>query len=607
MGVRTLTTSTVQTFDMKRVMSKNRLRGLLHIMSGYEWHYAGAITSLAISTLGRTGALLLIGYFVDDVLGRDDVAQVVPFIGLGFLFLAMIQGGFSYLSGRLAAQTAENIAWRIRNYLFDHLQRLSFSYHDRMQTGELLQRSTSDVDAIRRFYIEQGVGIGRIVILFTINFVAILSINVQLALVSVIIIPPLIAVSLFFFSRIMKRYEAMQKQEATLSTTLQEHLSGVRVVRAFARQEFEREKFERENVERFRMGRNLLYLDSMFWPSTDLMTGFQMIAGIGVAGWMVIHDSITVGNFIAYIGMIGMIIMPMRMLGRLIVKASTGLVSYQRVMEIVAEERERLDEDTAAPVENIKGAIEFKNVWFEYDENVPVLEDISFRCEPGQTIALLGSTGAGKTSMLGLLPRFYDYTSGSITLDEIELREYPRAFLRANIGVVEQEPFLFSRSIRENITYGVDYEVSDEEVIQAAQAAAIHESIESFPQQYDTLVGERGVTLSGGQKQRIALARTLLKNPRILILDDATSSVDTETEAAIRDALNNLMTDRTTFVIAHRIQTVMHADLILVMDKGRIVQMGTHRELIHLDGIYKRTYEMQARIELELEKDMASV
>ncbi len=576
-------------------------------MSGYEWHYVGAIASLALSTLGRTGALLLIGYFVDDILVRDDVAQIVPLIGLGFLFLALIQGGFSYLSGRLAAQTAENIAWRVRNYLFDHLQRLSFRYHDRMQTGELLQRSTSDVEAIRRFYIEQGVGIGRIFILFSINFVAIMSINVHLGLFSVIVIPPLIAVSLYFFQRIMKRYEAMQEQEAKLSTTLQEHLSGVRVVRAFARQEYEREKFEYENSERFRLGRKLIYLDSMFWPSTDLMTGFQMVAGIGVAAWMVIHDTITVGNFIAYVGMIGMIIMPMRMLGRLIVKASTGLVSYQRVMEIVTEERERLDEDVDAPLEAIQGAVEFKNVWFEYDEDVPVLEDISFRCEPGQTVALLGSTGSGKTSMLGLLPRFYDYTSGSITLDGIELQEYPRAFLRKHIGVVEQEPFLFSRSIRENITYGVDYEVTDEEVVAAAKAAAIHESIESFPNQYETMVGERGVTLSGGQKQRIALARTLLKNPSLLILDDATSSVDTETEASIRDALKNTNTQCTTFVIAHRIQTVMYADLILVMDKGRIVQTGTHGSLVHQDGIYKRTYEMQARIEFELEKDMASV
>ena len=457
------------------------------------------------------------------------------------------------------------------------------------------------------FYIEQGVGIGRIAILFTINFVAIMTINVQLGLLSVITIPPLIAVSLYFFKRIMSRYEAMQEQEARLSTTLQEHLSGVRVVRAFARQEYEQEKFERDNSERFRLGRKLIYLDSMFWPSTDLMTGFQMVAGIGIAAWMVIQETITVGNFIAYVGMIGMIIMPMRMLGRLIVQASRGLVSYQRVMEIVAEERERLDEDIEAPVTNIQGAVEFKNVWFEYDEDTPVLKDISFSCEPGQTVALLGSTGSGKTSMLGLLPRFYDYTSGNITLDGIELREYPRAFLRKHMGVVEQEPFLFSRSIRENITYGVDYKVSDEDVIAAAKAAAIHESIESFPNQYDTMVGERGVTLSGGQKQRLALARTLLKNPSLLILDDATSSVDTETEASIRDALNSTNTQRTTFVIAHRIQTVMYADLILVMDKGQIVQMGTHDSLIHQDGIYKRTYEMQARIELELEKDMASV
>jgi ATP-binding cassette subfamily B protein len=275
--------------------------------------------------------------------------------------------------------------------------------------------------------------------------------------------------------------------------------------------------------------------------------------------------------------------------------------------EILVDDWEVLGKHDPAPVKQLSGHIRFSQVNFHYDADKPILHDISFEVQPGQTIALLGSTGSGKTSLMGLLTRFYDYSDGSITVDGIELREYPRAFLRENIGIVEQEPFLFSRTIRENITYGVQRAVSDEEVFAAAKAAAAHDFILQFAEGYATKVGERGVTLSGGQKQRVVLARTLLKNPRILILDDATSSVDTETESQIRGALDTLMNKRTSFVIAHRIQSVMNADLILVMDKGRIVQRGTHEQLMLEEGIYRRTYDMQARIESELEMELSHV
>ncbi|MRR30002.1 ATP-binding cassette domain-containing protein, partial [bacterium] len=259
------------------------------------------------------------------------------------------------------------------------------------------------------------------------------------------------------------------------------------------------------------------------------------------------------------------------------------------------------------PSEGPIGQIEFKNVAFSYEEGSQALEDISFIVQPGQVIALLGSTGSGKTTLVNLLPRFYEYTTGSVLLDGIELNRYPRRYLRQHIGIVEQEPFLFSRSIRENITYGVGRDVPQEEIETAARAAAIHDVILSFEKGYGTLVGERGVTLSGGQKQRVAIARTLLKNPRILIMDDSTSSVDTETEAEIREALQNLMKDRTTFVIAHRIQSIMDADLILVMDNGRIVQHGKHEDLLAKEGIYQQIFNIQTRIDDELEKEIASV
>jgi ATP-binding cassette subfamily B protein len=303
------------------------------------------------------------------------------------------------------------------------------------------------------------------------------------------------------------------------------------------------------------------------------------------------------------------LIWPIRNLGRIIVSASTGMVSYGRLMEVVKQSREPLFDGKYQPDGPSRGDIVFEDVSFVYsDGENHVLKNISFHVEPGQAVALLGSTGSGKTSLVNLLPRFHEYTDGRILLDGVELKDYSRAYLRRQIGIVEQEPFLFSRTIRENITYGVGREVSQEEVERAAKAAAVHDVIMSFPDGYNTLVGEKGVTLSGGQKQRVTIARTLLKNPRILILDDSTSSVDTETEAEIRGALNELMENRTTFIIAHRIQSVMVADQILVLDKGEVIQMGKHEELVsQRDGMYRRIYDIQTKIDEELEMEISRV
>jgi ATP-binding cassette subfamily B protein len=349
-------------------------------------------------------------------------------------------------------------------------------------------------------------------------------------------------------------------------------------------------------------------MHSLFWPLSDLLCGFQMLAGFIFAGILAVHGEITIGTYPAYVGLVVWLIWPMRNLGRIIVNTSTGLVSYERLMEIAKQEREPLTEGTVQANGPVRGKIVFDKVSFQYsDGNSDVLKDISFQVQPGQSVALLGSTGSGKTTLVNLLPRFHEYTDGRILLDGADLNQYPREYLRKQIGIVEQEPFLFSRSIRENITYGVGRDVPQEEIEKAARAAAIHDVVLTFPDGYNTLVGEKGVTLSGGQKQRVAVARTLLKNPRILILDDSTSSVDTETEAEIRSALNGLMENRTTFIIAHRIQSVMNADLILVMDKGEVVQMGKHQDLVAQDGMYRQIYDIQTRIDEELENEIASV
>jgi ATP-binding cassette subfamily B protein len=591
-------------FDLRQAIAPNRATGLWRLMSGFRWAYAGATAALGLAALAKTANYLLLRYFVDQVIGQGATWRL-PAVALGFVILAALEGTFSFLSGRQAAYTAEGVARRLRNFLFDHIQRLSFAYHAKTPTGELIERVTSDVDALRRFYSEQAIGVGRIILLFTINFAALLALNWQLALLSVVVVPVVVLTSILFFSRVNLAYQAYQEQEAILSTTLQENLTGVRVVKAFARQEYEREKFQRVNWEKYLRGRRLLRLHAQFWPLSDVLCGAQLLCGFLVAGYMAMNGTITVGTYLAYAGLVIWLIWPMRMLGRLIVQTSTGLVSFERVMTLIRETREPLDEADFAPPGELRGDIVFDHVGFRYEAAAPVLQDITFHCRPGQVIALLGATGSGKTSLVNLLPRFYEYTDGRLELDGRDLRSYSRRYLRENIGIVEQEPFLFSRSIRENIAYGANRPVEQDEIEVAARAAAIHDTILSFPDGYNTIVGEKGVTLSGGQKQRVAIARTLLKNPRILIMDDSTSAVDTETEAEIRTALVGLMAQRTTFVIAHRIQSVMEADVILVLDKGRIVQQGTHAELLDEPGIYRRIYDIQTRIEAELERDLA--
>ena len=604
----------VITYDFRNAIEKNRLKGIWQMMADYRLPYLGATAALAISALAKTFTYLLLRYFVDDVLTQgkyigDSLTQTFVWIAVGFVGLAVFEGGFSFLSGRLAAFTAEGITRRLRDFLFDHIQRLSFSYHATTPTGDLIERVTSDVDALRRFFSEQGIGIGRIVLLFVINFIAILNLNVRLGLLSVIAIPFMLVVSVWFFKRLTKAYENYQAQEAVLSTTLQENLTGVRVVKAFGRQEYEKGKFEKDNWAKYLKGRILLLMHSLFWPLSDIVLGIQMLFGFVYAALMAINGEITGGMYIAYVGLVVWLIWPIRNLGRIIVNASSGMVSYGRLMEVVKQVREPLFDGKFQPRGPAKGEIVFENVSFIYSDGKDhVLRNVSFRVEPGQAVALLGSTGSGKSSLVNLLPRFHEYTGGRVLLDGVELKDYSRAYLRQQIGIVEQEPFLFSRSIRENITYGVGRNVSQEEVERAAKAAAVHNVILSFPDGYNTLVGEKGVTLSGGQKQRVTIARTLLKNPRILILDDSTSSVDTETEAAIRDALNELMENRTTFIIAHRIQSVMIADLILVLDKGEVIQMGTHEELVaQVDGMYRRIYDIQTRIDEELEMEISRV
>jgi len=594
--------------DMPKVLSKkNKLLSLWHLMRGYHFHYFVSTIFLALAAIARTGMYVFLGTFIDRIVNEKLVGQELTLGALSFGALIALQALSSFMSSWMANFTAENTTRRLRDYLFDHIQRLSYSYHSESKTGDLLERATSDVDTLRRFFADQAIGVGRIVMIFIISFVAISRINMRLALVSIIIIPIVLVISIIFFKRLSKAYEAYQEQGAVLTTDLQENLSGVRVVKAFARQDYEIEKFDKENAEKFRLGRKFNWMHALFWPLSDIICSAQMVGSNFYAAIMVLNGVISIGDFVSFHGLLGWLIWPIRNLGRLIIDTSRALVSYGRIAVVLQAAEEDMTASTYQPKDGIKGQITFDKVSFAYEKDFLVLDDVSFECEAGKVVALLGSTGSGKTSLVNLLPRFYDVTSGQILLDGVNLNDYSREFLRSQIGIVEQEPFLFSCSIRDNITYGVHRDVSQEEIEEAAREAAIHDVILGFKHGYDTLVGERGVTLSGGQKQLLAIARTLLINPRILILDDSTSSVDMETEVQIRGALDSLMNNRTTFIIAHRIQSIMNADLILVFDKGKIVQMGEHEVLLNQDGIYKDIYDIQARIDSALQEEIDRV
>ncbi len=623
-------------YDLKNTLTPNRFVGLWRMATGFRTIYIMAVVAAGFAALSRSAVFYLLRYFVDDVLMGAGSQWQIPWVAAGIIALALLQGFFSFGMGRLAAETAEGVTRRLRNYLYDHIQRMTFTYHDTMQTGELIQRATSDVDTLRRLFQDQLIGIGRTGLLFLVNLIALALLHGWLALLSIPLLPVVSVASFFFFRRMTTVFESYQSQDAAVSNRLQERLTGVRVVKAFARQSYEIDRFEEENWEKYRRGVRIAKLHTLFWPVVETLTGGQLLFGMFMAARMALSGDITVGTFVAFTGLLVATIWPVQGIGRLVAHVSTGLVSLNRVQEIIRQERENLEEGNTPTNKRLRGALQFRNVQFAYEspptredgeaekgdeakldpqetrrrafaERGYVLRDINLDVEPGQVVGLLGATGSGKSSLVNLLPRFYEYSGGSITLDGKELQAYSRGFLRGQIGIVQQEPFLFSTTIRNNISFGLGRKVSDEELEAAARAAAIHDVVQTFPKGYETLVGERGVTLSGGQKQRVTIARTLLKDPAILLMDDATSSVDTETDAAIRAALQRLMQGRTTFIIAHRVQSVMTADQILVMEAGRIIQRGSHDELVAQPGVYRQIFELQVQIEADLEREIAAV
>lgn len=517
------------------------------------------------------------------------------------------RAGLVYLQRYLSEWIAANIGYDLRNRLYDHIQHLSFSYHDRAQTGQLISRTIEDVRSIERFTGYGLVELLQLTFLF-IGIVALLFIdNPRLAIISLLPMIPLVLMTTNFGQKIADFFFAVDNALGELSARLQENVTGVQVVRAFAREAYEIDRFDESNRELYEARVTVISEWSKIMPTSHLLVTLGTILILWFGGQMVLRGEMTIGAVVAFNSYMLMLASPARQLVWLVNLAGEAIAGVRRTYEILDHEPRIKSPPNAIILPRITGRVEFRDVCFQYQgEKSHALTDINLSVDPNQVIALIGPTGSGKTSLVNLIPRFYDTSQGSVYVDDYDVRTVDLVSLRKQIGIVLQTSLLFSTSIRENIAYGRP-EAAEEEVIAAAKAAQAHDFISSFAQGYDTIVGERGVTLSGGQRQRVAIARALLMDPRILILDDSTSSVDTQTERLIQQALERLMEDRTTFVIAHRLSTVRRADLILVMDRGRIVEHGVHAELLAQEGLYREIYELQIQDRERFREEMQTI
>lgn len=536
--------------------------------------------------------------------GRDFLRQNLWIPALALILMNIVNGVFTFIKGRSSAIASENIARKLRNDLYRHLQHLPFAYHVKAQAGELIQRCTSDVDTIRRFLAVQVMEVVNTVLMVVIAMSILLPRSVPITLYSLILVPPLFCFATWFFKMVHKSFEVADEADGVLNAVLQENLSGVRVVRAFGQQEREVEKFDRVNNDLRKKNLRLNELLAIYWGGGDAISMTQTLLTLVVCIIYACNGWITVGTLIVFTSTLGMLLFPIRQLGRTLSDAGKAMVSMKRVQAILHEEAEPDEPNALKP--DLHGDIVFDHVSFAYpDDNVPVLRDVSFTIPAGKTAAVLGGTGSGKSTMMYLLQRLYTPTSGKITIGGVDIQQIDRKYLRAHVGLILQEPFLYSKSIRENVGITAP-EQEAERIEHAADIASASGFIAKADKGWKTVVGERGVTLSGGQKQRIAIARTLLKDNNILIFDDSLSAVDTETDAQIRAALRHEQKDVTTLIISHRVTTLSQADLILVLENGQITQQGTHAELCSQPGLYQRINSIQNALEEELTQAKAA-
>lgn len=601
----------------KKFESKTEL--ILFFLNGSKRYFIGAIFFACLVSLLDLIDPKIISFTVDTVLG-DSTTTIPTFIEniinsfggitwlkshLGVIALCVI--GVSiiaalcrFLFNLCNTKGAEKLVHTMRNELFDHILHLPFSWHSENQTGDIIQRCTSDVEQIKIFLSEQLTLLFRFIILIVLAIYFMLTINVKLTLVASIFIPIIVGYSLFFHKGIGESFEKVDIEEGKLSSIAQENLTGVRVVRAFGRESYERERFEKQNEYYTSMWVHLMNLLAAFWSSADLFSYLQIMCVLAYGAVLTVNGEMSAGDYIAFNSYANMLMWPIRMLGRVIANLSKAGISIDRLMYIMNSDEEH-DKEDAKDIDMHQDIV-FDHVSFQYENGTAeILEDISFEVKAGTTVGILGGTGSGKSTLMYLLDRLYELKDGegSITIGGVDIKDIKSDCLRKNIGMVLQEPYLFSRTLEENIAIALP-DMDHEKVRLAAKVASLDHAIEHFQEGYQTYVGERGVTLSGGQKQRTAIAQMLISKPPIMVFDDSLSAVDAETDAKIRSALKENVGDSTVILIAQRITTLMNADLILVMDNGKIIERGTHDQLIQQDGIYKKIYDLQSRSSSEV-------
>ena len=582
---------------------------IIRIALRQKWQLIGAYTTTAGALVAYVLMPRYFGQAVDSITeilrtGSYSETAILSLIGI-IMGLSIIRGVLSYFQNYLAESIAQEVSYDIRNMLYDHVQHMSFGFHDRHHTGALMSRAITDVDNIRMF-IQMGLVRSPYFFVLLVAVAVILFVkDWQLGLVSVSFMPVLVIYSGIINQKMRRVWLLVQEKMADMSTVLQENFTGIRVVKAFAAEPYEEAKFDvwnREVADRYVEAERMRASSTSFMLFTFLMaTGLILLFG----GQRVIDGQMTLGQLAEYIFFLQIMAMPVRMAGWLINTYARASSAGQRLFEILDTQSPVHEEPNARALQRPTGHVRLENVTFSYDHTRRVLRGIDLEAKPGEVIALLGAPGSGKTSIVNLLPRFYDVTGGRVTIDGNDIRNVSLNSLRQNIGIVQQDVFLFSASMGQNISYGY-VEASLEKVENAARVAQMHDYIDSLPEGYDTPVGERGTTLSGGQRQRMSIARAVLLDPPILILDDSTSSVDAQTEDMIRRAMESVMEGRTTFVIAHRLSTVHRADKIIVMRDGQIAEQGTHRELLEAGGLYREIYDLQLRPQEEVMREIES-
>ena len=581
--------------DLPKLESSNQSRRILWRSLGLLRPYLRLTVSAYGALLGTTAIVLVTPQFlrwiVDQGIRQNDM-QLLTWSVLGLLALSALRGALTFASGLMAEIASQGVSFDLRRDLHAKLTELSFAYHDRTESGQLLSRAMQDVERLRMLTGRSILGLANAVVLLIGTAVALFFMNPTLALFAMLAMPILAYRASIFGARYRPLSVEIQQQLAVLTTRLEQNLRGARIVKAFAQEDAEIDRFETENQKWFGLAAATARLTALNIPLLDLISNLATVIIIWFGGLLVIRGELTLGEMVAFITYLAQLTSPIRRLGFLIPSIAMAGASAERVFEILDEKTQVEDAEDATQLGHIRGHLRFDNVSFSYAHPHNVLRDVSFEIEPGQILALLGPTGSGKSSIINMIPRFYDPTEGRILLDGHDIRTATLHSLRSQIGIVLQESTLFATTIRENIAFGRP-DATEEEVVEAAQAAQAHEFIESFPDGYDTKVGERGATLSGGQRQRVAIARTLLTDPRILILDDATSSVDTQTEHLIQKALTNLMKGRTSVIIAQRLSTVRLADQIMMLEKGQIAAAGKHEELFDRSVLYRKIYEEQ--------------